>query len=448
MAFFSRFGDLPKFETEADLPDDLHLLWRMGNHYNHSFDNPEYDPSKAYLILRHLIALDTHGEFMEAREVLGRMLLKGEGCTADRDSGKAHLYAFYRHAFLTEERLYILGEMLTDCFLLEQEDYPLLLGYAYERIRQDQQQAKASPVGLCLYWHLIRLATHQLERRVRLLDDPKAFFTWLADKHDLADARYHLGNMGDHEALGAAAHGGCILAIDRMIGPEFRNYKPIGLNKADIWKEARAEHFLRMDQNYGNFGPTDYDTSSYYAFKSGISLCRKADAQMEQRHLPGLPPESRKISGMNWREHKNAPIEVMQERFARLKEIEEEYHHPMTWLTMGTYIAYPYYGGIPEEECLRYLIRAANHGITLAIVYLGLHYYDHRKDYEKALPWLRIAALRGFSSEVQLSCALSILSLPGRSQEEIREAGRWLRLARDNGNPRAAEFLDRLKKKD
>jgi TPR repeat protein len=119
----------------------------------------------------------------------------------------------------------------------------------------------------------------------------------------------------------------------------------------------------------------------------------------------------------------------------------------MTWMTMGTYVAYPYYGGVPEEECVKYLTRAANHGITLAIVYLGLHYYDHKKDYEKALPWLRIAALRGFSSEVQLSCALSILSLPNRPVEEIREAGRWLRLARDNGNPRAAEFLARLQKK-
>ena len=447
MAFFSLFGDLPKFETEDALPGDLHLLWRMGNHYNHSFENPDYDPAKAYLILRRLVTLDTENEIMEAREVLGKMLLKGEGCTADRTLGKQYLYAFYRYAILHEERLYILGEMLTDCFLLGQEDYPLLLAYAYERILQDRQ-LKSAPVGLCLYWHLIRLATHQLERRIRLLDDPKAFFTWLADKHDMADARYHLGNMGDPEALGAAAHGGCILAIDRMIGPEFRNYKPIGLNKADIWKENRAEHFLRMEQNYGNFGPADYDTSSYYAFKSGISLCRKADAEMEQRHIPGVPPESRKLSGMNWREHKTAPIEVMRDRFAKLKVIEEEHHHPMTWLSMGTYIAYPQYGGVPEEECLPYLIRAANHGITLASVYLGLHYYDHKKDYEKALPWLRIAALRGFSSEIQLSCALSILSLPGRSKEEIAEAGRWLRLARDNGNAHAAEFLSRLQKKN
>ena len=150
---------------------------------------------------------------------------------------------------------------------------------------------------------------------------------------------------------------------------------------------------------------------------------------------------------MNWREHKTAPIEVMQQRFARLREIEAEYHHPMTWMTMGTYAAYPYYGGVPEEEFLPYLIKAAEHGITLAIVYLGLHYYDHKKDYEKALPWLRIASLRGFSSEVQLSCALSILSLPDRTPDELREAGRWLRLSRDNGNPRAAEFLARLHKK-
>lgn len=447
MAVFPLFGSLPVFESEDTLPGDLHTLWRMASHYNHAFENPEYDPKKAVIILRRLIALDTDGEIMEACEALGRLYLKGEGCTADPEQGKRLLYAFYRHAILHEERLYILGEMLTECYRLGIEDYPLLLGAAYARILQDKQDPKADPIGLCLYWHLLRLCTHQLERRVRLLDDPADFFTWMADKYDSADARYHLGNLGDPAMLGAAAHGGCILAIDRMIGPEFRNHKPVGLNKADIWKEERAAQFLRMKENYGNFGPADYDTSTYHAFKSGITLCRKADAEMEQRHLPGLPPESRKISGMNWREHKTAPIEVMQQRFARLKEIEAEYHHPMTWMTMGTYAAYPYYGGVPEDEFLPYLIRAAEHGITLAIVYLGLHYYDHKKDYEKALPWLRIASLRGFSSEVQLSCALSILSLPNRSPDELREAGRWLRLARDNGNPRAAEFLARLHKK-
>lgn len=447
MAFFPLFGSLPAFTSEADLPDDLHTLWRMGSHYNHPFENPDYDPAKAVVILRRLIELDTNQEIMEAREALGRLYLKGEVCNADPAQGKALLYAWYRHAILHEERLYILGEMLTGCFQLGVEDYPQLLDAAYARILSDKADPKADPIGLCLYWHLIRLCTHQLERRVRLLDDPTAFFTWMADKHDSADARYHLGNLGDPAALGAAAHGGCPLAIDRMVGPEFRNYKPVGRNKADIWKEERAAQFLRMKENYGDFGPKDFDTSTYYAFKSGITLCRKADAEMEQRHLPGLPPESRKISGANWREHKTAPIEVMQERFERLRAIEEEYHHPMTWMTMGTYVAYPYYGGVPEEECVKYLTRAAEHGITLAIVYLGLHYYDHKKDYEKALPWLRIAALRGFSSEVQLSCALSILSLPDRATEEIREAGRWLRLARDNGNPRAAEFLARLQKK-
>ncbi|MBQ1271395.1 MAG: hypothetical protein IIY11_07025 [Clostridia bacterium] len=436
---FGSFGEIPQFESPAKLPGDTNILWKMACHYLAPADR---DAHAAYAILERLVELDTEGQFMEAREALGRLLLDGDGIEPDRKKGAAYMLMWYHSRILNERRLYAIGQLISESLRDGTEDFTKFIKWSYERICLDNENEGSDPVGLCFFWHLLRLAVHQLERETRLLDDPKAFLKWMVDEKRSPDALYHLCNLDPSEDLSRAARSSSIFAIDQLIGPDFR--PGMTLNEKEerlLLRRRREDYFARKKKTYKDFNRAQYLSATYSIFRKAVALNREADAVMEQRHAQNVPSASREISRSNWREHDSAPTDLMACRFERLKAIYEEYRHPMTLMTMGTYVVYPKYGGVPEEECLKYLKAAADVGITLAIVYLGLHYYRKGR-MEEALPLLRKAALRGFSGELQLSCALCLLALD-RSPSAMQEAGLWMRLARDNGSKTAAEYLDK-----
>lgn len=437
---FGSFGPAPEFESYEKLPDDLNTLWKMACKYLTSSQN---DSDIARSILTKLVSLDIDGSFPQARESLGRLLMKSSD-PRDRACGKAHLMSWYHSQFLSETRLYRIGQLISQSIEEGTEDYTLFIKWSYERIISDSQLPDSDPIGLCLFWHLLRMAVHQLERETRLLQNPQDFLRWMVDELHSPDALYHLCNLDPSNDLARAARSSSIFAIDQLIGPDFHPGDTLK-EKEDrlFWRRRREEYFARKKNTYKDFDRAKYLSATYSIFRKAVALNREADAVMEQRHAKNVPSSSREISRSNWREHDSAPTELMAQRFERLKAIYEEHRHPMTLMTMGTYIVYPGYGGIPEEECLKYLKAAADIGITLAIVYLGLHYY-RKGNMKDALPLLRKASLRGFSGELQLSCALCILALD-RSPKAMQEAGLWMRLARDNGSKTAAQYLSQYR---